>query len=501
MKRGNTVIRTIQGDITRISTVDAIVNTANSALNGGGGVDAAIHKAAGKELLAECKTLNGCRTGEAKITRAYRLPCKYIIHTCGPVWRGGTSDEERLLSYCYKNSLQIALDYGIRKIAFPSISTGVYSFPLKSAASIAIRSIFDFIDNHYNAIDEVVFVLYDFKTKFAYDEAIELLKNVTRFSQEPKIGDLKKSWDNAEALRKRAEDDRKKRLKAEKEEKERLKRVYERAVSHKLTRSSSLPESSNGKAQDNTDAVYHTSSRYSANDSIKGRKQESEKTSIRKTDNIHNKTNCRQKTNSDACTANITAHDFVVRSSVLKCRNKNHQLQDLKATVMTINKRGEVSSITVPVGYCPDCKLFFIMENVYQRIRHSAIPVCRTMDEKYYITDYRQNGIYRETQYDNLAQESVLKQFGYSVNQADDIPPIQRKNILAAIVDYGILTKSEIVSYLEYFIRSRRTQKRRDDSLKYRTAIDKWREDIDWINSYRIGTFKEVVIKRILTNR
>jgi len=141
------------------------------------------------------------------------------------------------------------------------------------------------------------------------------------------------------------------------------------------------------------------------------------------------------------------------------------------------------------------------MENVYQRIRHSAIPVCRTMDEKYYITDYRQNSIYRETQYDNLAQESVLKQFGYSVNQADDIPPIQRKNILAAIVDYGILTKSEIVSYLEYFIRSRRTQKRRDGSLKYRTAIDKWREDIDWINSYRIGTFKEVVIKRILTNR
>lgn len=209
MKRGNTVIRTLQGDITKISKVDAIVNTANSALNGGGGVDAAIHKAAGKELLAECKTLNGCLTGEAKITRAYKLPCKYIIHTCGPVWHGGTSDEERLLSYCYKNSLQTAVDYGIRKIAFPSISTGAYSFPLKSAANIAIRSIFEFIDNHYNAIDEVIFVLYDFKTKFAYDGALELLKNVTRLSQEPKISDFNKSWDNTEALRKRAEDDRK----------------------------------------------------------------------------------------------------------------------------------------------------------------------------------------------------------------------------------------------------------------------------------------------------
>ena len=501
MKRGNTVIRTILGDITKISTVDAIVNTANTALNGGGGVDAAIHKAAGKELLLECKTLNGCRTGEAKITRAYRLPCKYIIHTCGPVWQGGTSDEERLLSYCYKNSLQIAINYGIHKIAFPSISTGAYSFPLKSAAAIAIRSIFDFVDNHYNALDEVVFVLYDFKTKCAYDEALELLKYVTQFNQEPKISDLKKSWDNAEALRKRAEDDRKKRLKAEEEEKERLRRVYERAVSHEWSGSNSFHESSISKEHDNFGAVDDKSSPFSTNDSIKGRKQERVNSSIRKTDNIYNEPRYRQKSNSSSFNVNITAHDFVVRSNVFKCKNKNHQLQDLKATIITINKLGEVSSITVPAGYCPDCKLYFIQENVYQRIRHSAIPVCHTLDEKYYITEYRQNDIYKETRYDKLAQESVLKQFGYSVNQADDIPSSQRRNILAAIVDYGILTKSEIVSYLEYFIRSRRSQKNRDGSLKYRIAIDKWREDIEWISNYRVGTFKEVVIKRILANR
>ena len=167
-----TIIRTTQGDITRITSVDAIVNAANNSLLGGGGVDGAIHRAAGKELLAECRTLHGCATGEAKITGAYKLPCKYVIHTVGPIWRGGGYNEAELLANCYRNSLQLAVDSGIRKIAFPSISTGVYAYPVEQAADIAVRTVKEFVDSHSGVLDEVVWVLFDPATKAAYDRAL-----------------------------------------------------------------------------------------------------------------------------------------------------------------------------------------------------------------------------------------------------------------------------------------------------------------------------------------
>lgn len=169
-------IQTVQGDITKQKDVEAIVNAANTSLLGGGGVDGAIHRAAGSELLVECRTLHGCNTGEAKITGAYNLPCKYVIHAVGPIYRGGNSGEAELLANAYRNSMQVALDNGIRSIAFPSISTGVYSYPLDEASTIAVLTVKSFYMKHQDAFDNVRFVLFDSCTKLAYDKAIMKVK-------------------------------------------------------------------------------------------------------------------------------------------------------------------------------------------------------------------------------------------------------------------------------------------------------------------------------------
>jgi len=166
-------IEIIQGDITK-QAVDAIVNAANCSLLGGGGVDGAIHRAAGPELLAECRTLHGCETGKAKITKGYRLPAKYVIHTPGPVWHGGGHGEEELLGSCYRSCLELASRNGCGTVDFPSISTGVYHFPLDKASDIAIGTIAAYLREHPE-IQRVRMVCFDARTKAFYDRALEKL--------------------------------------------------------------------------------------------------------------------------------------------------------------------------------------------------------------------------------------------------------------------------------------------------------------------------------------
>lgn len=168
-------MRVIEEDITTLA-LDAIVNAANESLLGGGGVDGAIHRAAGPELLAECRTLGGCPTGDAKITAGYALPAKHVIHTVGPIWQGGDADEDARLASCYQRSLEVALEHDVASLAFPAISTGVYRFPIPRACAIAVQAVAHFIQNE-DRISEVVFCCFGTEVSAAVRAELAALQN------------------------------------------------------------------------------------------------------------------------------------------------------------------------------------------------------------------------------------------------------------------------------------------------------------------------------------
>lgn len=194
-------------------------------------------------------------------------------------------------------------------------------------------------------------------------------------------------------------------------------------------------------------------------------------------------------------TTRIEAKDFVVRRNTFKCRYNNHSLQDVQAVFTTISRMGNVNNITIPAGYCPSCDMYFIMDSTYKTIRNSGVPICKTMDDKTY------KSLSENQLFSRWSQESILMQFGYSVSQTDDLSSVQRQKILAAIVDNGVLSKSDVISYINNFIDLRKNQKNSDGSMRYRVAIKRWTEDRDFITNYRTGTFKEVQIRRIITDK
>lgn len=599
MKQGKTIIRTTLGDITKIAGMDAIVNAANHDLSiGTGGVNWAVHKAAGPGLSEECKKLNGCYIGKAKITLAYNLPCKYVIHTVGPVWVDGHNHEAEDLRRCYKSCLEIAYKKHIRRIAFPSIATGLHDLPVKLAADNSIKSIGEFVATHPDAFDEIVWVLYSQSTKSYYDTALTewekyIASTAKKTSEKPvcekeevdtalSISVSKKPVDKIsiagssttkEKSPKESElhclddmrllvnkDAKKVTLKGSKisfpvlmcpkcnryytsvkTSKDSVKiklgdTIYTNLLSQydKLRLSSFLKEShvpdkdcrfyaykdkpkicpSCKKGPFQKRILSFISAQYSKQVNITVKYCQYCDTYYMHYSVFQNISNNLNIINSDVNMPfldmnkvkesshaakksvsapaskghkgnNINISDFVVRRTVFKCTHSNHKLQDIAGSIDIVNKKGIIENVKITAGYCPECKVFFILESTYAHLKHKGIPLCRiTSEDAYLKSKVSAEGM-------NLAPESILMQYGYSVSQKEDLSDFQRQKILSVLIDNKIMTKSSIISYLDFFI----LQKKKNP--KYEKAISRWQDDREYVSGYKIGSKNAYVIKGI----
>lgn len=380
MLLGKTALLSFSGDITKISFVDAIVNPTNTKLQGDAGISKLIHKAAGSELKDACKMLKGCQPGQAKITDGYNLPCKYIIHTAGPSWKGDNPVEStKKLAECYRNVLYTAMKNNIHTIAFPSISTGYHGFPEQKAAHTAVHTVYSFIAKYPDSFEKIIWVLKYSTLKDIYDNEINALSPELFLK-------LKKS----------------------------------------LSKAASLHEYS------------------------------------------------------------IEVADFVVHTSKFKCMHNGHKIVNIDGIVSIIDQNGNVKKIKVPAGYCASCKLYFILDSTYESLQNKGIPICKVLSSPSYLNEktIAKDGM-------NLAEESILKQYGYTVAEHDGLTTAQRRKILSCLIDNGIISKTGVISYLDFFINAKKKLK------IYDNAVNKWKSDRAFIVEYKIGSFKKVIVGSI----
>ena len=580
-----TVLRTESGDITKIKNIDAIVNSSNTKLtNSAGGVNEHIHKMAGPGLLEACKKLNGCRIGEAKITSAYNLPCEYVIHTVGPRWEGGHAGEMQLLRECYINALAVAVSNHVHSIAFPSISTGLYSFPINIATDIAIRSVADFINEHSGIIREVVWVLSSSYTESNYQLALARWnKSYQKFGvsvfhkthehvivhnkdTEIKKGSLQKHYHIPTELH--CVDDM--HLLDKKEEKKVIIGgahypfpIYKCAFcGNNYTSVGGFKDLSKIKlgdisyvnlneAKDKLRLSNYLSNAHlpetgckcnvytykpekcpTCNKQLQTRKIKYSNAS--KNEDFYIARYCQycdefyihytiyevhshdwillnpgdyknfvlidSKKTSDGDPAiakklvpkssvehdnNIGVKDFVIKKNTFKCLHKNHKIQDIDGRISVITQKGDIQQFKISAGYCPQCNLFFILESTYEYLKKKGTPVCRISSEKAYL---KGEGNYSGMK---LAQESILMQHGYTVSQTEGLSTARRQKILAVLIDNKILTKSDIISYLDFFISQKKS------NHMYEKAITKWQNDREFVAEYKIGHHKKYNVKGI----